>query len=445
MQLRTTYRQIFSISAPIMLGATAQNIIALTDGVFLYHLSESDFAAIGFVGAFYLTIAAIGFGFSRGGQILIARRMGEGRPDQVGRTFYAMLYFELGLALAMFLFMQFGDYYFFSLFANSDVIFYKTLEYLDYRSWGVFFSYAGVAIVALYTGVARPKFILVDTIILVIVNIILNYALIYGKWGLPEMGISGAGLASTIAEIVAFVVFIVYMFFDRYSESYRLFKLPEIDWELIKEQYKIAFPMVAQSIIGIGSWFVFLAIVENLGERELAITNLVRMVYLMLSVPCWGFGAGVNTLVSNFMGQGKKELIFPILWKTTKICLVSTLLISLPVIIFPKQILYPILGSQDMSLITEAQPIFYVLFVILILFTIAGTWFNGIIGTGATFLALKIQIWCAIGYLIYIYVVVNFTDSGLIWAWASEIFYWIAIIGFCYRYLKSKNLLNLEF
>ncbi|MEL6924930.1 MAG: MATE family efflux transporter, partial [Bacteroidota bacterium] len=118
MQLDTSYRQILKISTPIMIGSAVQNIIALSDSVFLYHLSESDFASIGFVGVFYLIIAAIGYGFSKGGQIMIARRMGEKRPDLVGRIFYAMLYFELGLAIVMFLFMHFGCQYFFALFVD---------------------------------------------------------------------------------------------------------------------------------------------------------------------------------------------------------------------------------------------------------------------------------------------------------------------------------------
>jgi len=73
MRLNTSYKQILSISVPIMLGSAAQNIIVLSDNVFLYHVSETDFAAVGLVGVFYLIIASIGYGFSRGGQILIAR------------------------------------------------------------------------------------------------------------------------------------------------------------------------------------------------------------------------------------------------------------------------------------------------------------------------------------------------------------------------------------
>ena len=108
------------------------------------------------------------------------------------------------MAISLFLFMQYGCTYFFTLFVDSKEILDKSMEYLEYRSWGVFFSYTGLAVIALYTGIARTKFILVDTMILGIVNIILNYGLIFGRLGLPEMGMAGAGLASTIAEIAAF-------------------------------------------------------------------------------------------------------------------------------------------------------------------------------------------------------------------------------------------------
>ncbi len=439
MQLNTSYKQILSISTPIMLGSAVQNIIALSDSVFLYHLSEVDFAAIGFVGVFYLIVAAIGFGFSKGGQILIARRAGEGNYSEVGRTFYAMLYFELALAVVMFFFMQYGTSYFFSLFVNSDIILIKSLEYLNYRSWGVFFSYAGVAIIALYTGVAKTRFIVIDTLILAIVNILLNYGLIFGKWGLPEMGIAGAGLASTIAEVIAFIVFVIYIYFDKPSRVYNLFKFPKIDIPLIKAQLKIGSPIVAQAVVGLGSWFVFFGIVENLGERPLAITNLVRMVYLVLSIPCWGFSSGINTLVSNFIGARRKDAVLPIIWKTSKLCWIITMAISLPVVLFPEYLLYPLLGSEDMSLIIEAKPTLRVLLGILFLFSFGGVYFNGLAGTGATAFGLKMQSLCALLYLIYIYITVEYTNGGLEWAWASEIFYWAAMLLLSALYLKSKQ------
>lgn len=444
MRLNTSYKQILAISTPIMLGSAVQNLIALTDSIFLFHKSEADFATIGFVGVFYLVVAAIGYGFSKGGQIMIARRMGEKNEHQIGRTFYAMLYFELGLALVMFLFMQYGCGWFFKLFLNTEIVYLKSLEYLEYRSWGVFFSYIGVAIIALYTGIAKTAFIMVDVLILAIVNGVLNYALIFGHWGLPEMGIAGAGLASTIAEIVAFAVFLVYILFDKKVKAFQLFTMPDIDVPLIKQQYKLGTPVVAQAIVGLGSWFLFFGIVENMGERELAISNLARMIYLVLSIPTWGYASGVNTLVSGFIGSNRREAVIPMIWKTAVLCFWTTMALALPIVFFPETILYPLLGSEDMSLIKETQPIFYILLGILTVFSIGGVFFNGLTGTGATWFGLKMQTVCAIGYLGFIYVVVEYTTGGLPWAWASEIFYWTLMLVITGWYLKGKEWYKLE-
>jgi len=308
--LGTSYWSLFRITFPIMLGSAAQNVMMMIDSIFLYHQSEVDFAAIGFVGTFYMMIAAIGYGFSKGGQIVIARYYGADQDEKIGKSFMAMMTFELILALGMFLFMQFGSYYFFSLMVNSDLIFYKSLEYLDYRSWGVFATYAGVAFIALYTGIARPQFIMIGTLITVVINIILCYILVFGKWGFPEMGIAGAGLSSTIAESVGTISFLIYAIFDKKARKFKLFGLGKIDWEAIKKQYQLSLPVIAQLVIGLGSWLLFFSIIENLGERELAITNLVRIVYFVLAIPILGYSATVNTFVSGFIGAKKRMAVF---------------------------------------------------------------------------------------------------------------------------------------
>ena len=437
--LGTSYWSIFRISLPLMLGSAAQNVMMMVDSIFLYHLSEIDFATIGFVGAFYLMITAIGYGFSKGGQIVIARFYGADEDLKVGSSFRAMLTFELLLALVMFLFMQFGSYYFFSLMVNSDDIFFKSLEYLEYRSWGVFAAYSGVAFIALYTGIARPQFIMIDTLIIVIINIILCYALVFGKFGFPAMGIAGAGLSSSISETIGTLIFLVYVLFDKEVKNFKLLQLGKIDWEAIKIQYKLSIPIIVQLVIGVGSWFVFFGIVENLGERQLAISNLVKNVYFILAIPIWGFSATVNTLVSGFIGAKKRMAVLPITWKTAKACAFTTLIMALPVILFPEQILYPIFGKSDMSLIQDAKPIFYILLLILMTFSFGGVFFNGLVGTGATSFGLKIQLVAVAIYLVYVYIVVEFLKGNLTWAWSAELPYWLFMFGVGFWYLNSKR------
>lgn len=439
MRLRTSYGQILAISAPIMIGSAAQNIITLTDRIFLFYLGVDDFASIGFVSVFYLIVAAIGFGFSRGGQILIARRAGAREDEEAGKTFHSVFLFEFFLAVFLFFFMTYGCYYLFGALVDSEVVFEKSLEYVHTRKWGVFFSYTGVALISLYTGIARPKFLIYDTILLAVVNIVLDYVLIFGHYGFPAMGIAGAGLASTLAEVAAFVAFVLFMIYDKDNRRYKIFRWPRADWKLIKEQYKISIPLVVQPLIGLGSWFLFMAIIENLGEEALAITILAQMVYLVLSIPTWGFSAGVSTLVGGFIGHKKRQAVIPIIWKTGLFSLFVTLAITIPFLLFPEAILEPFLGAEGLPLIEKARPVFYVLGGILAVFSLGSVFFSGVSGVGASAYALKIQAYGIAFYLVYIYVIVEYFEASLSWAWAVEIMYWLIVGIWSVWYMYSRR------
>ncbi len=442
MKLTGSTKQILSLSVPIMIGSAAQQIITLSDSVFLFPKGEDDFAAIGFAGVFYLIIAAIGYGFSKGGQIMIARRDGEGNDSNIGANFQAMMIFEFILSIILFAFIWFICPIIFRIALESDIIYDKSLEYLKYRSFGIFFSYVGMCFIALYTGIARPGFIMVDTIILGVLNIILNYGLINGLWGLPDMGIAGAGLASTISEIVAFIIFLLYMLWDKEIRKYELTQKFKINVELIKTQFSVALPIVVQSVLGLGSWFIFFAIIDNLGERELAKANLVRVVYMVLSIPVWGFCSGINTITSNCIGQKRYDLLMPVTLKTSILTLAIIYIMMFPILMAPEYLLTFIFrygNDADLSIIGESVPILYTLIGVLTTFGVGAIYFNALSGTGATLDGLKIQIVCIIFYLIYTYSIVNYFGKGQVWAWSGEMLYWLIMFFATYWYLKSNR------
>lgn len=447
-----------------MIGSAVQNLITLTDTIFLGRVGETELGAIGLVGVFYLMIASIGYSFSKAGQIMIARRVGRKELHQIGSITYSMLAFSLTLAFILFFFMQFGSSYFFGLFLNDQGVYQACIDYLSFRSIGIFFSYAGVIIVALYTGVGRTTVIIYNAIVLGIVNTILNYGLIFGKWGFPEMGIAGAGLASSIAEGLAFLVFIIYILKDRKAREYGLFEMPEIDLHniplpddleetpidevvpmkktkidltIIKSQLRLSTPIVLQSVVGMGSWFIFFVIVEDMGKTELAISNIMRAAYLVFMIPCWGFASGINTIVSNLIGKSQREKVFAATTKTAFLCLGCTMFCTASLWFFPEIVLR--IGTDDMNLVQQSLRLTGVLSAILAVFSIGAIYFNGLVGTGATNQALILQIICVVFYLTYIYVVVHVLDASLEVAWMAEFYYWIVCFVLSILYLKSKR------
>ena len=258
-------------------------------------------------------------------------------------------------------------------------------------------------------------------------------------YGFPEMGIAGAGLASTIAEYVALIVFVIYMFFDRKNRKYGLGKLPGWDRKLIREIIGLAVPIVAMSAVGLGSSFFFFGLVENFGERQLAVTNIVRIAYLILSIPAWGFCTGINTLVSYFVGRDQPENVKVVLWKTAYMCLGVTLVMGLPLVIGPRTVLYPILGDERAYLVEMAYPIFWVLLGILVTFSFGSIFFNGLIGAGETKKALIYQSVCAVVYMVLIFLVVRSGWGNLTLAWSVEILYWVLMFLLSYRYFSRPR------
>jgi putative MATE family efflux protein len=423
----------------MMLGSATQQIIVLSDNIFLYHTSLKDFGAIALVGVFYLMIASIGFGFSRGGQILIARYHGKNNSHQIKQNFYTLLGFQFLLALVFFLLLQFFADDFFYYFIKSPEYYSRILDYIYPRSYGIFFSYIGFAIIALYTGMASTRFIVIDTIILAVVNIALNYVLILGKFGFEPMGIKGAAIASTCAEIVAFVCFLVYMIFDKSLKELSLLKNIQFRYEIIKKMYKLSSPIVLQSILGLGSWFIFFSLIEQkMGKQPLEVSNLVRNIYLILSIPSWGFAAGVNTLVSNMIGQQRPADAISIINKTVWICFFLTMFIALPICLFPEFFLYPLYGGSNPELIVQSLGTFKILLIIMSIFSVSTIYMNGVVGTGATPQALKIQFYATAVYLIYTWFAIN-NNLAIEYIWLSEVFYWIIVMGFTFYFIYSRQ------
>ncbi len=110
------------------------------------------------------------------------------------------LYFILFLAILLFFIIEFLSENLLIHIIKSPEVFYAANEYLDYRIYGIFFAYINALFRAFYVGITKTKVITPAAVIMAAVNVFLDYALIFGNWGFPEMGIAGAALASVIAE-----------------------------------------------------------------------------------------------------------------------------------------------------------------------------------------------------------------------------------------------------
>ncbi len=440
MKTSVKYKEIWKIAYPIILGSIVQNIISVTDTAFLGRVGEVELGAAAIGGVFYLTLIMLGFGFSIGSQIIVARRFGENNNKQIGVVIEHSHYFLIVLAILIISTMQWAMKPIFGAVLESEDIKSASVSYFQYRIFGLFFAFINFGFRAFYIGIARTRIITWTTVFMALTNVFFDYALIFGNFGFPELGISGAAIASVIAEVSAMIFFIFFTLKFVDLKFFNLFQFKKFDIAILKRILTVAFPMMMQNFISFTGWFFFFLFVEKMGERPLAISNVIRSIYVVMLIPIWGFTSATNTLVSFLIGRERKDEVIPLILKIVKICIAGVAGLVLLNMLFPGVILS--IYTNNQILIQEALPSLYVVSIAALFLTVGFVFFSGVSGTGMTKVSFLIETLVIVFYVFYTYIMVNLKSPKIEFVWTVEIFYGSIIAVISFLYLKYGNWQN---
>lgn len=444
MKIKSDYLNIWQIAAPLMLGSLANAVINFTDVAFVARLGESQLAASALGGLFYFIGVMIGFGFGTGIQILIARRNGEGRNEEINKVFDNGLLLTVGISAVMILVLYSFLPFIVSMFVRDWEIAGYCRDYLETRSWSLMFMMVLTALRSFYTGIAYTRIISYSTFLMMGLNIVFNYMFTLGHWGAPALGVAGSGLASSLSETIAAVYAIVYTFWHKEFKAFELFKFKSVSFLQMKQITMLSLPIVFQHLISMVAWFIFFVLIGRLGAHDLAISNVLRSIYMVLMTPIWGFSQAANTMVSNLIGQNKSEQVMPLVKRITLFSLVVGIASVGLILIYPDWLFH--LTTSDSSLIEGALRDFPIICISTLLFSIGMIQLSALSGTGATSVAMNLEIVNISIYLIYIFICSLVLKSTVSSMWMVEILYWSLMTVFCFGYLYSgkwKSKMNL--
>ena len=290
-------RHVIRISAPILLSLLAQNLIQVIDTAFLGRVGEVELGASALAGILYIVIYTLGFGFSMGSQILIGRRNGEKKYNKIGDIVIQGALFLLLPALLLIPLLRYGAVHWIPALIDSTDVAAAVTEYLEWRIFGLVFAFFNLMFRAFYIGIARTKVLTVNAVIMGLVNVVFDYGLIFGNLGMPELGIGGAAIASVIAEFTSTLFFFIYTIKTVDLEKYG-FKRIRFQWSVIRTTLNISIFMMVQYLFSVSTWLLFFLFIENyMGERSLAVTNIVRSFYTIITLPSHAIGSDRKSVV----------------------------------------------------------------------------------------------------------------------------------------------------
>ncbi len=440
MKLSYSYSQIWHVAYPILLTLLVQNLIQVIGTAFLGHVGEVELGASAIAGIYYMVIFMLAFGFSTGSQILIGRRNGEQRLNKIGEIVVQGAGFLLMLALFMFLFTRIFSGYILQHLISSEKVLNAALSYLDFRIYGLFFSFINVMFRAFYVGITRTKVLSMNALLMALINVFFDYVLIFGNWGFPNLGIVGAAISSVLSELASVIFFLVYTFSAVDLKKYGFTGIKIRNMKVIRTILNVSISLMIQYFLSLGTWLFFFLAIEHKGETPLAISNIIRSLYMIISIPVFALSATANTLVSNTLGAERKEEVIPLIWRISRMTLVITGVFMFFVFLFPEMVLS--VYTSDQFLIRESFSSLFVVMAVLPIISIGNVFFNAVSGTGNTRTALAIEILTLVIYVIYMWLVTSYLNASLAVCWTTELIYGGFIFLFSFIYMKKGNWQN---
>ncbi len=439
LQLNISYKQIFKIAIPISFAILIPQLNFIINTVFLSHMANNEAWGIaGITGVFFLVFGSIGYGLNNGLQSLISRKAGQKDIKGIGVVFNQGVIIAMLLAAVAILITYTILPVLLSQFLPQSTV-AKAVYFLKIRIWGLPFLYLFQMRNALLVGTNQSKYLPIGTAAETIVNIVLDYALIFGHWGLPELGFNGAAYASVIADFTGMIVTYCIVYFLEINKRFGITIQPKINKPILNEILKQSGPLMFQHAISIISWLLFFLLIGRMEQSTvtLAVSNTMRTIFGLFGCITWALGSTTNTMVSNVMGQGQKENVVKVWKKLMKISFLAALFIALILQVFPKQLFH--LFSEDAVYVDAAIPVIRVVSIAMIIMSISVICLNTVIGSGNAKYSLFIEIATIILYCLFTIIVMEVLKVPIAIAWTNEWLYWGAMLILSVWYIR-KNL-----
>lgn len=428
-----TYKSIWLINFPVMMSVLVEQLINITDAIFLGHLGEVELGASAIAGIYYLALYMLGFGFCLGLQVVIARRNGERKYRMTGRTFFQGVWFLLLLSVLLWILCRFFSPWLLKYLITSDEVYHAVIIYLNWRCYGLLFIFPALAFRAFFVGTVNTSMLTANALIMVGTNICLNWILIFGNLGIPALGIQGAAMASGISELVSLLLFVLYAIGRLDKRKYAF--TPVFDGYVLLQVIKISLWSMMHAFISMAPWLLFFISIEHLGKSELAAANIVRSVSSVFFVIVSSFGSTTASLVSNLIGSGRKEEVVSLYRKIIKLGYLIGIPLILLAILFYKNVIG--IYTKDENLIALAFMPYIVMSLNYILALPSYVTLNAVTGTGATKRVFIFQVVTIFFYLIYLRYLNTLDHIPLAAYWTVEYQFVIFLWGMSFIYMRK--------
>jgi multidrug resistance protein, MATE family len=376
-------RKVAYLGSFVMLAMLTQYFVNAADTLMIGRLDDPEeatasAAALGLGMPMYWAVGGFFAAISYGAQAMTGRRYAEGDQRRAGMVLFnavivAVFAGALGVAIGWYGSPWAMDY----LAEASEAQKQLGTVYVQLRALGIAGMVVTFAFKAFYDGIGRTYVHLLAALVMNVVNIGLNYLLIFGNdaLGIPAMKVAGAGLASMLSTYLGLAIMIGVSLLPRYNRRFSFFARGNFDWGVTRNIIKLMLPAGSASLILMTGFLLFFKFVGQIDAAEgtantySAATKILMDTAAICFMPLLAFGTATATAVSQSLGAGKPNLAARYAWDSVRIGILAMVPFAVLFLLIPEQIIslwapndpaVAAAGANSLRLVAMALPMLVV-------------------------------------------------------------------------------------
>jgi len=437
------YGDVMTIAFPLILSTGSWSVQHFIDRMFLCWYAPEAMAAASMGGSAAFTILCFFSGTISYVNTFVAQYHGAGQRHRIGPVVWQGIYLSAAVGLLLPAFIPFSGPMFRLLGHSAEL---QPLEktFFNITMAGVFFSLYNGVLSSFFTGRGRIWPTTWVTVGIVAVNLVLDYALIFGYCGMPRMGIAGAAWATVLANVAGSLAFTILVFSRANRREYALGTGRRFDPDLMKRLLRFGAPCGLQFLMDMSSFTFFLLFVGGIGKVEGEATVLAFQVNTVAFMPMIGFHIAVSTLVGQSLGRNQPGLAARATWSAFHLTFAYMTTVAILYVVAPSWFIYPFALKADPEKMKAIYPIavnvLYFIAVYSVFDTMNLVFAGALKGAGDTLFVMLMSWGLSITTVIVpILVACVYFHGGLYTAWFFFSLYVIVLgFGFLFRFLQGK-------
>ncbi len=411
--------------------------------MFLTWYSEEAIAAATPAGVLSFNMLSLFIGTASYVGTFVAQYFGSKQYDKIGKIVWHGVYIGFFAAIVHLAMNVFSDDIFAAIGHDRSIQHYESV-YFQILNYGAFFVVGSAAISGFFSGLGKTKIVMYVNLGMTVCNVAINYVLIFGKWGFPQLGIKGAAIATVASGILGFIAFLILFLTPANRKNYKTSEFLVYDLQLFKRLVKFGLPSGVQFFIEMAGFTFFMLLVGRLGNASLAATNIAININMLAFMPMIGCGIAISIMVGQYIGEEKPDLAEYSTYSGFHICMLYMILIALTYVLVPEFFIYFFKTFATYDSISAITAVVKKLLIFIAVYSVFDTFniifANAIKGAGDTrFVMLMLFILSVTILAVPLYVTIEVLQSTIYSAWFIFTVYIIALgLAFYKRFYNGK-------